>query len=122
MKTFARFSAVAVSIAHSAGALSAQQPASAAAVSAQEPTVAATKVRHEVGTQVRVTNRNLLDVRIYLDNGGTLTPLGFVLAQQTALFPIPERALTFTNRLRIVAIPIGSTSAKAKEKFILPRP
>ena len=110
MKTLTRFSAIAVAFALSAAALSAQQPTSAS-----------TKVRHEVLTQVRVANRNWLDVKVYLDNDGVLVPLGFVLSQQTALIHIPQRALTTANRLRIVALPIGGTSAYVSPEMMIVR-
>jgi hypothetical protein len=110
MKMFARFLAIAVAFAFSTAALSAQQPTSFS-----------TTARREVITQVRVTNHNWLDLKIYLDNNGVLVPLGFVIAQQTALIPIPERALTTTNPLRIVAMPLGSTSAYVSPEMILVR-
>ena len=110
MKMFARFLAIAVAFGLSTAALSAQQPTSFA-----------TRAHREVITQVRVTNHNWLDMKVYLYNNGLMVPLGFVVAQQTALIPIPERALTGATPLRIVAMPLGSTSAYVSPGMIMVR-
>ena len=110
MKMFARFLAIAVAFAFSTTALSAQQPTSFA-----------TKAVREVVTQVLVTNHNWLDLKVYAYKDGVLVPLGFVIAQQTALIPIPEPALTAANPLRIVAMPLGSTSAYVSPEMIIVR-
>ena len=111
MKTLASFSAMAVAFALSTAAVSAQQAST-------DVKPAAAK---QVMTQVQVTNHNWLDADVYLDNGGVLQRLGFVVSEQTAQFTIPEHALSSGNRLRLVALPVGSTSAYVSPDLLLVR-
>jgi hypothetical protein len=112
MKTLASFSAAAVAFALTAGALSAQ-------AFGDDPAPKA-RLRQETA-QVRVTNHNWLDARIYLDDGGQLVPFGFVTSQQTVDLVLPARALTSAGPVRIVARPIGSRAAYWSDQLMIGR-
>ena len=110
MKTLARFSAIAVAFV-----------LSTAALSAQSTTGSKPAAQDQVVAQVRVTNHNWLDAKVYLDNDGMLTRLGTVVTGQTALLTIPSHVLSSASRLRIVAMPIGSSSAYVSPDLMMVR-
>jgi hypothetical protein len=60
---------------------------------------------------VRVTNHNWSDMNVFVIRNGTRMRLGTVTSMNTSTFRIPGTLMRSVSSLRIVADPIGSSSA-----------
>jgi hypothetical protein len=116
MKTFAGLSAVAVAFALAAGAASAQERGPS---DEKKSDKAERVVTRNEPVRVRVSNHNWLDARVYVDDGGALTPLGFIVAQQTEEFTLPPRVLGTANPVRLVARMIGSRQGYVSQTLLI---
>jgi hypothetical protein len=59
-------------------------------------------------TQVRVTNDNWQDIRVYAERDGLLVRLGNVTTMATEVFRLPATFAESTGSIRLIADPIGS--------------
>ena len=70
-------------------------------------------------TTIMVSNHNWSDMNIYLVLNGTRRRLGTVTSQSTEEFPIPAYALASSQRIYLLADPIGSTQTFLSEPIQL---
>jgi hypothetical protein len=56
---------------------------------------------------IEVSNHSYWDLRVYLERGGVLFPLGRVNRMQTVTFPVSEASLTHALRYALVAEPVS---------------
>ncbi len=57
---------------------------------------------------IRVLNRNHLDVRIFIEQGGQRVALGYVGSNEELERPIPTVLLGTRDQIRLIADPVGS--------------
>lgn len=60
-------------------------------------------------TLIRVTNNNWSDMTIYLVRSGSQRRLGTVTSQTTRTFVVPAHVIASSNRIHLMADPIGSS-------------
>ena len=60
-------------------------------------------------TLIRVTNNNWADMTIYLVRSGSQRRLGTVTSQTTRTFVVPAYMMSSSNRVHLMADPIGSS-------------
>jgi len=70
--------------------------------------------------KITVRNKNWSDMRIYIVREGLATDrtrLGTVIGNSSAHLKVPERFLNETDRLQLVAIPIGAQGGVISDAF-----
>jgi hypothetical protein len=68
---------------------------------------------------VRVENRSMLDMTIYVIRGGERRRLGLVNALTTQLLPIPSVLVEGSGVLRFLADPIGGSRTPVSEEIVV---
>jgi hypothetical protein len=68
-------------------------------------------------TVIRVVNKNLIDMEVYLTQDGTRSLLGLVTAGSTSTFPVPSDMIGAAGDLRLIADPVGSVLDFSSEWF-----
>lgn len=64
-------------------------------------------------TRVEVTNNNWLDMAVYAERGGLKVRLGMVTSMGNETLTIPRNVMASSSGIRLIASPIGSSSAYA---------
>ena len=68
---------------------------------------------------VRVENRSMLDMTIYVLRGGERRRIGLVNALSTQVLPIPSVLIDGSGVLRFLADPIGSSRTPVSEEIFI---
>jgi hypothetical protein len=68
---------------------------------------------------VRVDNRSMLDMTIYVIRGGERRRLGLANALSTQLLPIPSVLIDGSGVLRFLADPIGGSRTPVSEEIVV---
>jgi len=73
----------------------------------------------DTGVTLFVKNYNWSTMHIYVMGSGQTTSLGQLASMNTATFAVPRSALASGNSIRLIADPIGSTSAYISEPVLV---
>jgi hypothetical protein len=68
---------------------------------------------------VRVENRSMLDMTVYVMRGGERRRLGLVNALSTQMLPIPSVLVDGSGVLRFLADPIGASRTPVSEEIVV---
>lgn len=85
--------------------------------STSQSTAQNTKQQSPPETTVRVDNRNLLDMTIYVLENSQRIRLGTVTSLSTSVFKIPNDLVPAITTLRFLADPIGGMEAPISEEI-----
>jgi hypothetical protein len=101
------------------GVLTAAPTAGAGQVEATAPRSVGEQLRHQDG-KITIHNHNFADMRIYIVREGlrgSRIKIGTVVGNTSANLPVPEGLMKGTDRLQLVAIPIGGSGGVISSSF-----
>lgn len=73
----------------------------------------------DTGVTLLVKNYNWSTIHIYVMGSGQTTSLGQLTSMNTDTFAVPRSVLASSNSIRLIADPIGSTSAYISEPVLV---